>query len=477
MTTADESHMQVVEYRSLVELALPHFLPCFISQVVRCLTVAVLPLHVLSLGYSYDDVGLLSTIAGVGIALGNIPAGMLTTVCGPRFVLLVHCVLFTSSAALSCAASRVEAHLALPCFAASFLLLGTAESVGLLAGNTFMGSTAHSSLRGSAGSTQGGIVRCAASVGPLVGGMVAQAVGPIAVYALQVILAMLCAIAIRVLMPLTSATQDISTSGAMPRRADSPHGGSLSMADVVREHWRLLLSASTFVGLASYLRKSRELIFPLEGHERGLSQAEVGRYASLSFLVDFALFPVAGILMDRLGRTRTGALSFVLTMLSFLILQRNSPETFAMFAILGGIANGIQSGLTATFGADLAPADCRSNFLAVFRTLVRTGDPTASATLGAVANAGSLQGAEMMVAGFCLLGATFALCAVQEPPRKEAEAALPAAALPAAAEPSKSPASDASTVSTCDDERGDLVTALVTGADDLESASSAEPAI
>lgn len=404
----------VVEYGSLTELLLPLYIPAFLSQASRGATLTALPLHVLSLGFSYDDLGVLAMVTGIGLVIGNIPAGSMTTVRGPRFTLLVSCLLFCGSAGFSSIAALAPRVLTMPCFVAAFFLAGVAEAVAVLARQTFMGAVVQSSLRGRVASMQGGVQRLAFVFGTSAGGAVAQSFGAHATYALQALLAVACGAGVAFGMPFISASQNLGAKTAAGAKPAAAQGASLSMCGVLRAHWRLLFVASAFTGCAFFIRKARELLFSMEGHERDMSQAEVGRMAALSYLIDGVLFPVGGYLLDTIGRTQTGTLSFALMALAFLALQSGSSSSMLGFAIIGGVSNGVSSGLALTVGADLAPPDCRGNFLAVFRMLARSADPAAASMLGVLAETASLRVAELAVCLVAVGGIACAMCCMPE---------------------------------------------------------------
>mmetsp|Transcript_98391 Transcript_98391/g.317329 ORF Transcript_98391/g.317329 Transcript_98391/m.317329 type:complete len:333 (+) Transcript_98391:54-1052(+) len=209
----DRPESQVVEYHSLRELAFPLYLPTLLAHATRSVTLTVLPLHIFATGFSYDDVGLLSTIYGLGAAFGNIPAGAWATLHGPRSTLFVSCWLFGLSAA-SASLVGVSGKLRFPCFCFAFLLLGIAETVGIFARQLFMGSTTRGALTDHASSTQGGVARIATTFAPLIGGVVAETWSPTAVYKLQGVFAVLCAASTYAYVPHISSTQDLGKPNA-----------------------------------------------------------------------------------------------------------------------------------------------------------------------------------------------------------------------------------------------------------------------
>jgi len=404
---------RAVEYDSLYALVVPFYLPSLASQISRSLTMMVLPLHVLSLGFSFGQVGMLITGMGVALALGNIPAASATTAYGPRFTLIASCVLLSTAAACACVAPALPEALLLPMLVCVFSLFGVADAMGILARQTFVGILVQSGLRGRVASALGGCNRLAMVVGASAGGCIAERYGLQTAYAVQAIVSAVSAVAVCAAMPAVSASHSSSD-----REVESGlHTGEegLSMAAVARAHWRVLLVGCGFTGCAYFMRKSREMLLALEGHARDMSQAEVGRIAAFSYLVECGIFPLGGYSLDMLGRARTGAVSFALMSVALLAMQVGFHGSFTTFAVIGGLSNGMTTGLAASVGNDLAPPACRGNFLAVFRLFSVSADPAAASLLGFVADATSLDLAEVAVSTIAVCGAACALfCAPGE---------------------------------------------------------------
>jgi len=412
-----EDGLEVIEYESLRELLLPLYVPTVLGHSMRLVTMTALPLDLLNSGISYDNLGLLVTINGAGVALGNLPAGMYTTRFGPRSAIQCSSWMFFVAALLTASADSFEEY-RFYAYLLAFLLTGLADSFGVLGRQVFMGCTTRGSLTNYASSTQGGVARVAATVAPVLGGAMAQHFGTISVYALQSLMAVACVVAAGMLMPRVHSAQDLA--GKLPSQTKSPkvlpsQAYEVSYIAVLRKHWGLLARAVVFVAGAFFVRRARELIFALEGHARSMSQGAVGTLAAVSSSVDFCLFPAAGWLMSEFGKTRVGGVFFFLMTCSFLVLQSRTSGDIWIFAILSGISNGISSGLALSFGAQLAPPECRSHFLAIFRLLARCGDPSASELIGVVSSTGSLALAELLVAMVSLAVAFFGMLFVPEP--------------------------------------------------------------
>lgn len=442
-----DEDVDVVEYDSIQDMLVPFYLPATIAHLLRASVITVLPLHALHLGFTYDDVGIFGTIGGVGGVIVNIPSGAFIGQHGPRAGLLLCMTMFAVAAAVAIILPSDASPEGKPgwlCFigfgAVSFVF-SCADGLGIMARQTFMGATVGNAMRGQAGSTLGGSQRLGYTVGPLIGGWLAHAFGPRGTYGLQVVMALVnCGIIVR-LMPWIHSSQDISQASpsGSPRKVSFVSAASPSLSEVLSEHWKVLATVGVFSVAISYLRGARQLLFSLEGNAQQLTQAEVGEVAAISYFIDMLLFPVAGRMLDSLGRTKTGAISCTVQVLAFflMLLLRSGEPRVAMgtFAIVSGVGNGLAAGILLTLGADLAPAHCRSGFLSLFRTITRIADVAAPAAVGILAETVSLPAAEVVSCVIGLGGALWVLFCVKETrvPDTEPDTPRPTLALGTAA--------------------------------------------
>merc|ERR1719478_2106735 len=164
------------------------------------------------------------------------------------------------------------------------------------------------------------------------------------------------------------------------------------------------MTVTVFSACLILVRRARELLFALEGERLSLPHSQIGYVTALSFAVDGIMFPVAGRMLDRLGRIPTGVCSMLGLGISIALLLVDSFEFYIAFAVVSGLFNGISSGIVQIMAADLAPPNCRSQFIGVFRTLAKCADIVAPAVIGGVAQLTCLKTAEVVVASVSLLG-------------------------------------------------------------------------
>merc|ERR1712187_606898 len=145
----------------------------------------------------------------------------------------------------------------------------------------------------------------------------------------------------------------------------------------------------------------------------------IGYVTAISFAVDCVMFPIAGQMLDRLGRIPTGDCSMLGLGGAIFFLQWESFAFYMVFAVVSGLFNGMSAGIVQIMAADLAPAECRSQFVGVFRTISKCADIVAPAIVGGVAEVTSLKIAELVVVGISIFGSVWALLFARETLRRE----------------------------------------------------------
>ncbi len=137
-----------------------------------------------------------------------------------------------------------------------------------------------------------------------------------------------------------------------------------SLLDVWKKYWKTLLSISIYAFGQNYIRATRRIILTFQGNILQFSENEIGLINSYSYIPDSLLFPLAGYLMDNYGRKYTSIPSLTLFILATMLVPFTSNQLeLTMVALLYGCADGIATGLIMTIGADLAPNECRSQFI------------------------------------------------------------------------------------------------------------------
>lgn len=357
--------------------------PWFGMSICLGMLSVALPLYLAEAGLSYLALTAVLAAVAVGSALAGVPAGDAVARVGPRRMLLL-------GSASICA--TVMALAASDDFVVLFslqLVTGVGTMALRIAAQTWVTLSVDSHHRGRLLSGMGGTRRLGMFVGPFIGGVMIDWLGFSAVFLLAGALAGLG------VLPLLVA-DGVAPAGQADR---------LPLREVFRRHWRLLLIATSGPILIMAARRGRNVVLPLIGDELGLSASAVGLMVSVGTGADLLLFPVAGVLMDKFGRLTAIVPAFCLMGLGLMLLA--FADTGLMVTLAGGvigIGNGLSSGTMMTLGADLAPEDSTSQFLAAFASLQDWGSILGPLVVGWVATGIGLSASAAALAVVTFIG-------------------------------------------------------------------------
>jgi MFS family permease len=361
------------------------YVPSIILTFAEGLLVPVLPLYLASLGVSFWWIGLVLAAEAIGMLVGDLPAGALLRRMNRRVSMLSGLLLLAVTAFASAFA------------ATAWLLFITRWVAGLgwalwwMSRHAYLTQTVPVRQRGRVIAAYGGAQRVGSLIGPAVGGVVAVAFGfaaPFFVYGVAAIATM------AVVWGLPDGAERSVASG-------HGHGNSRAAWRLIAAMGpRLLASAGLGVLMAQAVRAGRRVVIPLFGATvLGLDAQQVGFIVSLTALIDFAFFPLAGVLMDRFGRKAAIVPSFVLQTLGMLLVPLSGGFAGLLAAgLLIGFGNGIGSGTMMTVGADLAPEGATGEFLGAWHLVGDGGAMGSPVLVGALADGLGLAGATVVVA-------------------------------------------------------------------------------
>ena len=338
------------------DLGLSVYLPSSLMAVAQMALLVVLPLYVLDLGGSLSTAALVFAMRGLGSVVVNVPASLVIERRGRRAGMILGNGLMAASA-------LVVAHAASPVvLSLAALLFGAGMGAWLLARLAFVTEEVPIHQRGKAMAGLAGLQRLGMLLGPLLGGVGVEQFGFRAVFLAVAGAALLTMALVRRAGPAPGPPA-ASPAPARPRAA------LLTLAPrMLRRHRRIFLGAGVFAFCVQLLREQRRLLVVLWGTRIGMDAEAIGLIVSGASVVDMAMFPLAGHVMDHWGRKAAGVgcIGVLGTAMGLLPLT-GAPATFLCVAVLAGIGNGLGSGIVLTLGADLAPAGERSRFLGVWR--------------------------------------------------------------------------------------------------------------
>lgn len=336
------------------------YLPTACFAVATQAAIVLLPLYILSQhGDSPAGLALASFVVGMrglGMLLGDLPAGALTTRFGDKPVMLagaagvgLSCLLFASTSSA-------------PVLIALTLLYGFSNAAWLLARLSFISDTCSLTEKGRVIALMAGIQRGGGLIGPALGGLVAS------LYGYQAALILIGCIGLLGTLPIIFGTRNVR-SGEKP---EGKHHHRLKK--VIVEHWRIFATAGAGATALMALRGARQLVVPLYGHSLGLDPVQIGLVFSITSALDMAMFYPAGLVMDRLGRKwsavpGTLVLAFGLALLPWV----TGFWSLTAVGLLMAVANGLSTGVLMAMGSDYSPPTNRGEFLGVWRLVCDLG--------------------------------------------------------------------------------------------------------
>ena len=258
---------------SLRPIAVAAYGPTVLSSIGTGAVLPVLALTARDLGASVGTAAVIVSLLGVGMLVGDLPAGALAARFGERRALL--------AASVAEAVGMTAAGLApsVMTLAAAVLALGLAGSVFGLARHAYLTDAVAPSLRARALSTLGGVHRVGIFVGPFVGALVLSWWGSIGPYAVGAVAALAAG-------GLVAVTKDLAVRDAAHRadRASTVRSreGSLTVFRVLRDHRRVLTTLGFGVIAVAATRAARNAIVPLWAEAIGLDATSTSIVFGLS---------------------------------------------------------------------------------------------------------------------------------------------------------------------------------------------------
>lgn len=364
----------------------PVYLPSLLFMMAEGALLPIIPATAESFGVGLATAGAVAGALMLGALLAEVPSALINGILGERKAMMLAGV-FGAIGALTALVGQNILFLA-----AGAAMVGAGHSLFGLARHAFLAEKVPSYTRARAMSILGGMFRGGLALGPVVGAGFVAAFGVNSVYFL--------AAGVMLLVSLILFSVDAQSMVCPP---SENRGQSWMIAKREKHKLRTLGVASAVI---AGIRTIRMIALPLFAISLGIDPATASLVIGLTGIIDFALFYLSGIVMDRYGRFWTS----VPTLLAFgvlymLFFTMTDLTTFAIFAALTALVNALSSGINMVLGADLAPKDARSEFLAGFRLLTTSGNAFSPYVLSGVTLIFGLGPAMAVMGGISFYGA------------------------------------------------------------------------
>lgn len=339
----------------------------------------VLPLFAKTFGVGAALAGLTISIFGLARLLTNLPAGFLSDRFGRRMLLVGGPVIVTVSSILSGLSPEFWVLIVFRFVAGVGSAMYMTGAMVLLADITTPGN------RGRVMSLYQGSILLGVSLGPAVGGGVAELAGVRAPFYAVGILAGVATAWSFLRMPATPQNVTLVGDVPEPHREATPEQAERAEEesrefDPGRGTWNLVRSLMArpefalvcVLNMSVFLTRTggRLTLLPLVGEEKvGLGFGELGAIFTMMTVLNLLVLIPVGTMLDRLGR-KAVILPSALMMGASLCMFAASTEVwmFLSASVVLGIGSGVLGPAPAAYAADVAPEKARGLAMGMFRT-------------------------------------------------------------------------------------------------------------
>jgi DHA1 family multidrug resistance protein-like MFS transporter len=393
----------------------------------------ILPLFAKTFGVGAALAGLSISIFGAARLVTNLPAGFLSDRFGRRILLVGGPVVVTVSSILSGLSPNFWMLVLFRFIAGAGSAMYMTGAMVLLADITTPGN------RGRVMSIYQGSILLGVSLGPAVGGGVAEIAGVRAPFYVVGVLAGIATVWSFIRMPSMAARvtlvgdepQPESTPEREPTAEDAefdPSRGTLSLVRslMARPEFALvcLLNMSVFLTRTG----GRLTLLPLVGEEEvGLSFGALGAIFTMMTVLNLLVLIPVGTALDRFGRKAVILPSALMMGVSLSMFAVSSEVwMYVAAAVVLGVGSGVLGPAPAAYAADVAPEKARGLAMGMFRTFGDIGFVVGPLGMGALADLAGFSFALVFDAAIVVLFAALFVIFARETVARHGGGAEPA---------------------------------------------------
>lgn len=355
-------------------LAAPVYLPSFMFSAAEGALLPILPVSAVLYGFSLAEAALVTTVLMLGTLLFEVPAARITSLIGERRAMLIGTA---AGASLTVLAFFNLGYWVLVLAALGF---GASYSLFGLARHSLLAALVPPEHRPRSMSLLGGMFRGGLALGPIIGGLFIALFGVQSGYLAATLMIVIAGVSV--------------FSVPAGRLSTSPSGLGGGIWAVAKREAPKLATLGVASAIISAGRTIRLIGLPLLAIQLGIGPAEASLIFGITGFIDFTLFYLSGIIMDRYGKFWSSVPTLLALgtayLFSFMVTDLFS---FWVLAAVTALANAASAGINMILGADLAPEGSRSEFLASFRILTSGGVAFAPAMISVLTATVGLAGA------------------------------------------------------------------------------------
>lgn len=355
-------------------LTAPVYLPSFLFSGAEGALLPILPVSAVLYGFSLAEAALVTTVLMVGTLLFEVPSARITSRIGERRAMIIATALGTVMTVMA------FFNLGYALLLVAALGFGASYSLFGLARHSLLTALVPAVHRPKSMSLLGGMFRGGMAFGPLLSGIAIAFFGVQFGYLVAALLLLLAGVSVFSVPP-----------GKLSTTASGLGGGIWAVA---KRESRKLATLGVASAIISAGRTIRLIGLPLLAIQLGISPAEASLIFGITGFIDFTLFYLSGIIMDRYGKFWSSVPTLLALgtayLFSFMVTDLFS---FWVLAAVTALANALSAGINMILGADLAPEGSRSEFLASFRLLTSGGVAFAPAMISVLTATVGLAGA------------------------------------------------------------------------------------
>ncbi len=337
----------------------------------------ILPLYAQTFGVSVALVGMAVSAFGLARLFINLPAGLAARAVGRGRVIILGAALF--------AAGNLAAGLAADIWLLIFcrLVAGAGSSMFLTVGHVIVADLSTPENRGRYMSYLELSFLIGISLGPVIGGFMAELFGYQSPFFLVAALSTIGSLWALLRIPETRpVTAQHGSAGSRVRLSELVHPPLLGLA---------VVALTTFLTRAG----ARLGLIPLIGAAVGLSPGQIGLVYTGTIVVEAGLMPIAGTMADRLNRRIVLVISLLIHAVGpvVLIVQQN-PLGFIVASLVLGLGTALGGPSLPSYAADVAPRGGGPGLtMGLYRTYGDIGFLIGGPLLGWIADQSDFSGA------------------------------------------------------------------------------------